>query len=52
MKRNRRGCGLILQGQGPCYVERLDPYGSAYRSGIRVRLTKHFPTAKPTFSFV
>ncbi|CAF2979064.1 unnamed protein product [Rotaria sp. Silwood2] len=36
LKRDRRGYGLILQGQGPCYVERLDPYGSAFTSGIRV----------------
>lgn len=36
LKRDRRGYGLILQGQGPCYVERIDPYGSAYSSGIRV----------------
>ncbi|CAF0731184.1 unnamed protein product [Adineta steineri] len=36
VKRDRRGYGLILQGQGPCYVERLDPYGSAYTSGIRI----------------
>jgi hypothetical protein len=36
LKRDRRGYGLILQGQGPCYVERLDPYGSAYTSGIRI----------------
>jgi len=35
LKRDRRGYGLILQGQGPCYVERLDPYGSAFTSGIR-----------------
>ncbi|CAF0777903.1 unnamed protein product [Rotaria sordida] len=36
LKRDRRGYGLILHGQGPCYVERLDPYGSAYTSGIRI----------------
>ncbi|CAF3706067.1 unnamed protein product [Rotaria sordida] len=36
LKRDRPGYGLILQGQGPCYVERLDPYGSAFTSGIRV----------------
>jgi hypothetical protein len=36
LKRDRCGYGLILQGQGPCYVERLDPYGSAYTSGIRI----------------
>ncbi|CAF1674593.1 unnamed protein product, partial [Adineta ricciae] len=36
LKRDRRGYGLILQGQGPCYIERLDPYGSAYTSGIRI----------------
>jgi hypothetical protein len=36
LKRDRRGYGLILQGQGPCYVERLDPYGSAFTSGIRL----------------
>lgn len=36
LKRDRRGYGLILQGQGPCFVERLDPYGSAYSSGIRI----------------
>jgi len=36
LKRDRRGYGLILQGAGPCYVERLDPYGSAFSSGIRV----------------
>ncbi|CAF5206316.1 unnamed protein product [Rotaria magnacalcarata] len=36
LKRDRRGYGLILHGEGPCYVERLDPYGSAYTSGIRI----------------
>ncbi|UJR20662.1 hypothetical protein I4U23_023784 [Adineta vaga] len=36
LKRDRRGYGLILQGQGPCYVERIDPYGSAATSGIRI----------------
>ncbi|CAF2575947.1 unnamed protein product [Rotaria sp. Silwood2] len=36
LKRDRRGYGLILHGDGPCYVERLDPYGSAYTSGIRI----------------
>ncbi|CAF3358452.1 unnamed protein product [Rotaria socialis] len=36
LKRDRRGYGLILHGDGPCYIERLDPYGSAYTSGIRI----------------
>ncbi|CAF1159361.1 unnamed protein product [Adineta steineri] len=36
LKRDRRGYGLILRGQGPCYVERIDPYGSASTSGIRI----------------
>lgn len=36
VKRDRRGYGLILQGQGPSYVDRLDPYGSAFHSGIRL----------------
>ncbi|CAF0992462.1 unnamed protein product [Didymodactylos carnosus] len=36
LKRDRCGYGLILHGNGPCYVERLDPYGSAYSSGIKV----------------
>ena len=40
LKRDRRGYGLILQGAGPCYVERLDPYGSAFSSGIRVKRKK------------
>ncbi|CAF1184282.1 unnamed protein product [Rotaria sordida] len=35
LKRDRRVYGLILQEQGPCYVERLDPYGSVFTSGIR-----------------
>jgi len=36
IKRDRRGYGLILQGQGPSYVDRIDPYGSAFHSGIRL----------------